>query len=107
MHDPVKAIAEFVSPDLEISYITDEPGMGIYETNDKRCADKWFIDAWEPELLPDVLMELWESPDLIRSPVLHRALILSLDKVDDLEALAMEAQEKWEMSCHQYTYEPI
>ena len=56
-----QAIVEKIAPELEITYFAQEPGCGVYMTNDPEKADNYWVDVYDEDNLPENVANIFHE----------------------------------------------
>lgn len=75
-----KRIVQRYLPAAEITFSAEEPGNGIYCTNDEKCKDRYIIDCWGRN---DVESE-WEATEGMVVNILQHCLKTDITDVNEL-----------------------
>ena len=94
---PIVMLCEKYAPNAEITYTSEEPGCGLFVSNDPDYVDKFVLDIWDDEI-----------NDYTREPLtkdeVKEWLEDILHKKDGYGNLMEEAMNKYEFCVNHYEY---
>ena len=88
-------------PDAEIFYMAEEPGCGLFETNDPDVIGMYYIDIWEPPEEFEDEESVYEAEGDETIEFLQRVLKTEESNIDNLIKMADDIEEPW-FSVHRW-----
>ena len=99
LHMWIRLVDKYL-PDATIIYNAEEPGCGIYDTNDEDLIGKYILDSWDDNVESDYEME---EETLIRE--LQR--IIGTTETDINKLIKMTEDDDYDFSIHKWEYKNI
>lgn len=89
---PIVLLTEKYAPGAEILFTAEEPGFGLYDTNDPQYIGLWVVSCWEKEDgMPE---ELFDNSDYYTTDEL-KAVLSKCCEAKDIDAMVEEACSKF------------
>ena len=92
--EPIVILRDRIAPDLEIIFTAEEPGNGVFVSNDPAVYNMYLLDYFD-EVPKDL-----DFRDYVSKDELYKALEKALGKEGEFEKLLWEAEEKYGSSDH-------
>lgn len=88
-------VCEKYLPDADILFVAEEPGNGIFETNDPDMIGSYYIDIWEPpeEFIDEEPMFEAEEGDVV--DFLQRVLKTDETDIKKLLKISYDIEDQW------------
>lgn len=107
LHEGILELCRRKAPNAEIVYTSEEPGFGIYLTNDPANADGYMLDIWDEEAVPKALCV---ERDIYTEKELEEILLEGLEKerrACEFRYLLYDVRRKYgeSMSINQFEFE--